>query len=574
MSILVQEYLCSKGIDCSPTEVLGAHWLRVRWPIGEHTVELLFLLAEPICSMPSFLLVDPDKYGTLAHVSVEIFGNLSFGSICVNDTDSVSVNFSSPELAVEESLKRHTNLLEKAILDKQWNKSELLREFYSCWLRVCGSERPLIFSCSEPSLQRLDVYSPIADAKFGISSHYLVEPADDNLSAVHDLRYSSKNSKRAIAGKALVVPISNLQPAPATSHELFDWYINTIEELPAETLNSVRQKFGNWRENTYWVIFTAITNGLERTWFAIKLSCGSKKCLPTTRNKLGNWSINALPVRSFNQENVVRRGGGNPNLKSKRLALFGAGSVGSEIAHKLSAAGINDLTIFDDDIYSIDNLHRHILPERFVGNGKSPALAFHLHHQFPWSKATWSTKKLLEAPSEYQLTQYDLIVIAIGSPTHELLFKQFLIDNKIDVPVLYCWLEGFGVGGHAVLDIPDSKGCILCAYICLESGKRGLNSNLNFLEKDQIIAQNIAGCGLQFINYGAVCSAQTAIMASELAIKYLEGKVTDSCKVSWKGSDEDAIENGVRLTHRYLQFTRSLVKLPLFDEECDVCTGE
>lgn len=574
MSLKIQKHLCELGFECIPDMLFDNICLFVILKIDKKDIKLVLFNEEPFTAMPRFFLLDPKRYGKLAHVMLSKVKGIILGSICVNDRDSVSVNFARPELAVEESLKRHHALLESAITNEEWNERELLREFYSNWLQICDLyEKQLLVSCADTSLQRLNVYSPIVDVKYGINSHYLVEPKDKTLSAISELRYSAKNTKRAFAGKAIVVPIATLKPAPNLDESLEEWYLQTIQELPEVTKISL-QHFGQWRDKNYWVIFTAVTIADDRTWFAVKLTSTVKKTLPTTLDKFNGWKIKALSVRMFSHENVVSRGGGNPSLKGKRVALVGAGSVGCEIAHKLSAAGVSDLTIFDSDVYTMDNLHRHILPQSFVEYSKSAALTLMLHNQFIWSDATYSLKELLNIhENNNYLSNYDLIIIAIGRPTHELLFKQYLLDHEIDIPVINCWLEGFGVGGHAVLDIPESKGCLLCSYVCQESGRRGLNSNLNFIEQNQNITKNIAGCGEQFITYGSVCSAQTALMATDLAIKFLEEKIIDSCKVSWKGDDFDANEEKVSLTHRYYKFDSSLNRLPLLDRDCDVCNG-
>jgi hypothetical protein len=54
----------------------------------------------------------------------------------VNVPDAVSVNFECPELAFEESLKRHVSLLSQALTDSEWNTKELLREFEAGWLNI------------------------------------------------------------------------------------------------------------------------------------------------------------------------------------------------------------------------------------------------------------------------------------------------------------------------------------------------------------------------------------------------------------------------------------------------------
>lgn len=273
----------------------------------------------------------------------------------------------------------------------------------------------------------------------------------------------------------------------------------------------------------------------------------------------------------FNQENVVQRGGGSTALADKKVVVVGIGSVGSEIVHKLAAAGIRHLHLIDQETYQIDNLHRHMLPQAYIDMPKSMGMVYQCHAQYPWSNASYSYETLVEFSQKYTLDSYDLIVIAIGNPTHERFFKQYLLENNIDITTLNCWLEGYGIGGHAVLDVSGAKGCLLCAYVDLANDARGLQSNLNFIEANQDVMKSIAGCGNQFISYGAASSAQTAAMASSLAIRYLEGKQTDSCKVSWKGDDDDAQAENIKLTHRYYHFKESLKKLPLFNEGCDVC---
>lgn len=119
----------------------------------------------------------------------------------------------------------------------------------------------------------------------------------------------------------------------------------------------------------------------------------------------------------------------------------------------------------------------------------------------------------------------------------------------------------------------DSKGCLRCAYVDQSDLSRGLASNLNFLETNQDVTKNHAGCGDLFMPYGAVNAAQTAIIASDLAIHFLSGSIVESCKVSWKGDDKDAISEGLKTTHRYQSFHKSLERLPLYDEHCDICNA-
>jgi hypothetical protein len=457
--------------------------------------------------------------------------------------------------------------------DPDWNRRELLREFYSNWLFLCANHdnKPLLINFSEPGLKQVDVYKPTKGAKFGLQSYYVSHPSDQKISELSELQFSIRRDSRIVAGKAVVIPIDDLAPAPSRQESLEQWYINTIDSLTESTKNQLQEKFGQWRDKRFWLVFTAVTVDDERTWFALELKNDQKRALPLSLKKLATWVLNPIRVKVFNQDKVVRRGGGSTLLSGKKVGVVGVGSVGSEIAHKLSAAGVRQLTLIDPDYYEIDNLYRHTLPQDFVDMPKAMGMVFQCHAQFPWSDSKYVTKDLLEFSRTHHLNSYDLLIIAIGDPTQERFFKKLLLDSNVDLNTINCWLEGYSVGGHAVLDVKGQKGCLLCAYVDLERGVRGLHSNMNFIEENQDVMKSIAGCGDQFISYGAVSSAQTAVMASSLAIQYLEGRQTTSCKVSWKGAADYATEQKILLTHRYYHFAESLNLLPLFNEDCDVC---
>ncbi|ELV8750298.1 ThiF family adenylyltransferase [Vibrio vulnificus] len=568
----IADYLNSKDFDCRVINFNEIDVISVKLEIEHKQIELIHFPTSEITHLPTFLLRKPSDVGHLAHVlNINIHGS-EFGSICVNDRDSVSVNFNMPLLAIEESLNRHIAILKRAMTEHDWNRKELLREFKSCWLNVCDfDDRPVLLTNDNGKLEEIDVYKPVNKQDFGVSSYYLAQSKDTDLAAAAKV-YWKNSSARSLAGKAIILPLTHIDPAPLKKEYLAAWYLETLSKQRTDVLEKVRDNYGRWKTHEYWVIFNAnVPSG--RVWFCLsfKSKKNRKHSLPLTEEQLEHWKVKAVPIRLFNREAVLPRGGASLDLETRRVALVGAGSVGSEIAHKLSAAGVQNLDIYDNDIYQIDNLYRHILPEEYLSLYKSTGLSFHLARQFLWSKAAHSIKRLLDLRNVQLLNSYDLIVIAIGSPTHERLFKEYLLEAGIKVPVINTWLEGFGVGGHATLDIPESAGCLLCAYVCPDTLTRGLSSNLNFIEPNQDITINMSGCGEQFISYGAICSAQTALIASDLAIKFLEGQIKTSSKVSWKGTDHHSKAHGITLTNRFYQFNSSLEIKPLVHEDCDVC---
>ena len=205
-----------------------------------------------------------------------------------------------------------------------------------------------------------------------------------------------------------------------------------------------------------------------------------------------------------------------------------------------------------------------------IGRLKTQALAGEMALRHPWAKVAHWTKRLEELGST-ELREFNLVMIAIGSPTVERVFADYRRRESLDVPVMNCWLEGHGIGGHAILAVPGAKGCWHCAYVDPKTLKRGLTSNLNFLKPGQVVMRNHGGCGTQFLPYSGIAASYTATMAADLAVRFLAGEVATSSKVSWKRDDAEAMRPSLEVTWRYRHFAESLRIVPLHDKNCDLC---
>lgn len=572
----VVNYLQSNGYEVSDVKINNYSALRIPLTIAGQEFVLIHFQVQELEMLPAFFLEDPLKYGRLAHLMVDDAAP-SFGYICVNVADSVSVNFECPELAFIESLKRNEALLYRCVTDPEWNHSELLREFQAGWARITddSNKRLLCFS-NEGSLEILRILKPVRMAHTGINTFYF--GCSDE--AVQDKEnYSFINTQVTIressSGRGYVIPLTTLDPAPWCKEELADWYAQCIHHLPEQTKNDLLQKNGQWRAQEFWLVFNADTPS-GKTWFCIYLSLknnqSGKKRLPLTIEELLFWDLAPIDVSLFNKERLMPRSGANYALKDKKVLLVGCGSVGCEIADKMAATGIGRLDLSDPDMFSLDNMFRHSLSLDYVGYHKTSGLAFQLSRKYPWleTKGIFSVP-LLKFRDKARLEEYDLIIVAIGSPTHERIFHDFMCKEGVRTPVINTWVEGYGVGGHATIDIPSSRGCMSCAYVDIENMSRGLSSNLNFLKDNQNIAKNHAGCGTAFLPYNYISSTQTALIASMIATRYLQGNLNESSRISWKGDATDAISEGFEMTDRYYAFMRSLEFLPLYNDFCDRC---
>lgn len=570
----ITQHLVSQGYQAEFEEADNIRSLTVTIDVNGEGIELVHFACKEFSALPSFCLKNCTEYGILAHV-LEIT-QTGYGAVCVGDRDSISVNYEQPHLAVEESLRRHIDLIRKLIEEPDWNQQELVREFSSNWNAIIKSSDPsLILAAKEQHLERIQVFAPEKGKKYGYGSYHLgITEHANSLSELSDIT-PTNTTNRNLAGEGYVIPVGNLPPPPTSREDVGKWYLQAILSLPSDKLNKLEKLISQRRSQNFWVVFNGETIS-GTAWFGIKfrLKAKGKKTLPIKNEALTNWSVTPIQLTVFNKERVLPRGGASTLLSEKSVLLVGCGSVGGEVAYKLASSGIGNLFLVDPDIYSLDNLYRHVLNDWLIGARKAFGLSFTIQSKYPWTKCTFDTSRLLQLRDKSFLESFDLMLIAIGSPTQERLFHDFLIGNKVSVPVINTWVEGYGIGGHATLDILRSKGCLRCAYVDQSDLSRGLASNLNFLEANQDVTINHAGCGDLFMPYGVVNAAQTSIIASELAIKLLSGSIVESCKVSWKGDDYDAKTAGLRTTHRYRAFKKSLERLPLYDEHCDICNED
>ncbi len=122
------------------------------------------------------------------------------------------------------------------------------------------------------------------------------------------------------------------------------------------------------------------------------------------------------------------RSGRAEKAVGKRVALIGAGSVGSKIADSLVRSGVSHLLLVDGDVMLPGNLERHVLTWRAVGFRKVSALKRHLLEIAPgaevltveenlnWQRAARTHSRLISL-----IGAADVIVDATGDPGTALL---------------------------------------------------------------------------------------------------------------------------------------------------------
>ena len=554
--------------------------LIVEFAVRGRTVTLEHTFPDNLLRVPKFYLLRGHGFGKLAHVLTN--ENAEAGEVCIADPSSTAVNADQPELAYRVTVEKHVRLLTRLIEDSAYNRAEQLREFDAHWKVLCqepgGRRNELFVAWDGDKAEGLQVKPPRTNAGRHANSGRDLRTRPIALAGplvnhprLASVRDSAGWSMRQFVGKALAAPLNNLEPAPAARSDLLPWLFRIVDYMESAGRRQL-ERLHKERKREFWLVFSAPVPDGE-TMFAIHWRARSKSPLPSSvaKAEAAGWIATPHSVRSLSRRFLLPRGGGSLDLTGKSVLLVGCGSVGSELALHLTSAGVGHLTVSDPDKLSEENLYRHILSVNDIGRLKTEALAQQIAQKHPWAEVTHLYKSLEDLQEPDVLREFDLIVIAVGSPNVERFFAEYCTEEPIDVPVISCWLEGYGIGGHAILVVPATKGCWHCAYVDPQTLTRGLASNLNFLAPNQVVMRNQGGCGTQFLPYSGIAAGYTASIAADLAVRFLEGQVPNSSKVSWKGSDVEAKRACLAVMWRYRHFTESLRILPLHDRNCDLC---
>ena len=384
---------CLEGAGYNAALAAGGSRLTLAFDVGTRRITLAHEFPDDLLRTPVFRIVDGYE-GKLAHVGVERDGAL--GEVCIGDPDSTAVNTDRPELVYLKTVQQHIEVLTRLIQDPEYNRVEQLREFDAHWTILCRNERgqvnELFVLWDGQQVEELQVFRPRRE-KSG-SDLRDIPIALPDARQPEWVRRPADLARRQVIGKALGVRLHSVDPPPATREDLLAWYFGAIDRIDEAGTRGWQRWVRRKGRRDYWVVFSSpIPNG-EITKFAIHWRSKSAGTLPRFEEQveIGRWTATPYRVRSLSRESLVPRGGGVLDLETKSVLLVGCGSVGSELALRLTSAGIGRLTISDPDIFSENNLYRHVLTLPDIGRFKTGALAGRIAFKHPWTIVTpWAS---------------------------------------------------------------------------------------------------------------------------------------------------------------------------------------
>ncbi|MBD9477389.1 ThiF family adenylyltransferase [Pseudoxanthomonas sp. PXM02] len=176
----------------------------------------------------------------------------------------------------------------------------------------------------------------------------------------------------------------------------------------------------------------------------------------------------------FPPKEAARVSAAHTQLADRTVAILGCGSVGSKIAAMLARAGVSNFVLIDDDILAADNLVRHELDWRDVGQHKAQALSNRIRRIHPDVKVRTRFQQLAgqDSPSAAEnilgyIAEADLIIDATANPAVGNIMSEFTRTARIPL----VWVEVFagGVGGIVARHRPGVEPSIALMRRAIES---------------------------------------------------------------------------------------------------------
>lgn len=488
-------------------------------------------------SVPIIYLKPHDALGQLAHLETD-------GYICYVRGDGQFLDFTNPEKIVAEALKRAITTLTDGIRGE--NRKDLINGFPEYWVRLPNAE--LIRSVSELSdtVKKILLAKETSNKPKSKPQRYI---GDDE----HQIRSLSSETKKMkfFHQKAIYVPIEPkfelLPPAYGTFWTL-DFVQNIVDEhaLP-ETRKKLRHLTSDFKK-TELVIFGMPRPAGGMISFGINFF-GVKNRHPLCKGAEVK-SLQPIYIDRLDRDYLFPRGGSSSKFSKKHVAIIGCGSVGSHIAVELAKSGVGAITLIDNDRLSYENVLRHAVGQYAVGNLKTNALKQELEQTVPFVQVSTINDRIenLLLHKKFDWRSYDLVILATGEPTINLYVNQLIHREEIDTPLLFTWLEPYGIGGHSIMERDfSSPGCLECLY---DFSDDGLINRAAFAAPDQTFLKDLSGCGSLYTPYGSFDSIRTAGQSVHLALQSLSGTCGNQL-LSWKGDSTTFLREGYHLTERY-----------------------
>lgn len=508
-------------------------------------------------SLPVILIESGSMPRRIPHVEPD-------GFVCYAEKESLVLNNFAPDKILAEAIDKSKDVLEDGLSEK--NKWDFIDEFDAYW-RSYQTTLPIASLINPTEDVRKIVVARLGGKTDGTDIAYI----SDSDATATDYGIKSKTITRE---NGIYIPLRQ-----GTFIDLFAQESLTVRDVRKIALDNISnhnrkllKKLSKKHKRNEVVVFKLPRPSGGEVIFGVLFS-GVHGDHPLNGQGQSE-KIVPLALQRMDRDYLLPRGGASSLLRDKKVALIGCGAIGGHLAFQLVQSGVFNLTLIDHDVMKPENLFRHILGKEILGKSKADALKAELENKFPYTKIKAFSLKIEDAISKllFDLDKFDLIIMATGDDNLSLKFNSALYTQGIKTPVLYSWLEPYGVGGHALLTNVEKKGCFQCLFTSTQ-GENEFSNRASFVAPGQTFTKDISGCANRFIPFSALDASNTASLSVRIAIRVLLGTINANSLFSWIGDPTNLIGEGFQVSDRYRNFDTAIMNtgVNVYSPFCQVC---
>ncbi len=539
------QYLSSLGF-ISNVEVIVKNDVKFDLLIGAELYSIILMILDDY-RLPIVYLCNP-KEGA-ARKPHQLYSRKSgLIHLCLSVREDISVKIKGYKNILDYTLKRIIRLLS---LNEQEEQKEFRKEFLYFWNQVStNTNKVKLFISSSLAAKKLKMFI----------KKETIAAIDDEL-RLNDYflgKYSCYNTE------GIYIPLINSSSIlPPFKEE--PWGLDTLNSIMSNCISEKNIEFleglNITTKNVVLAFEMRISEVIPIT-FLLKVEFSNSKSENIFKRLNRVISTEHWSSQRCDSNYLFERIGVDTEILNKKVLVVGAGSLGSYILSEMPKIGVNNITIYDNDKLSDDNIMRHRLGMFYGDSNKAFAMKFELESNYPQVLVDYKDECFIANKIDsYELEQYSLIIIATGGTDFMLNINKMFKEKSITIPVIFTWIEAKGIGVHALRVDYRKKGCFQCLYTGNESNKAHYSNN----QSD--ISFVGTGCGGVFNSYGNITLLKGCAMILEVIQLQLQGLLETETNPLYSVRTSSPLSSDYIIAKRDFETSREFY----ISERCEIC---
>jgi len=446
------------------------------------------------------------------------------GRLCVwKETDRADTNDLSYVLDLIESALTLVSKGTAGLLDDHFED-----EFLSYWAYHCGPNQSIKSLCSPHTRLSRPIYGYRTSTRvyYADTRTELIDYLD-NVGLLADVDGNRKRQRKTRIGQIFESVLFHFertwhpQQFPNNGRDLMSLIEDEESCEPMVMIQALGKALGNRRMGAVPVLISFRTeNGpclcsvvFTKSLFNSRNSQSTIDGFRNTmsykaiRNQIAGIKVYGNLIDRFDQSWCLGRDHNESlqSLKDINLVLIGCGSVGAATARLLIQSGVRNLSLFDPDILTAENISRHELGLDSVGVNKAKALSVHLRKKYPFVKIDafgqdWQGAVADQPNAKSVVENAEIIVSCTADWASDRALINYQSEHQL-APIVFGAVEAHAMAAHAIVNTEGSCAFESLHHCCGTNVGNLINPVTDWPDRTVI---QVPACAGEFQPYGAI----------------------------------------------------------------------